>query len=313
MNLLALIEKVQERLDHSPVQTGHGTINNCDEAHWLVFWRLGLPLDSDPHELSEHSPKHQNLSPSDIQSVMDLTEERITSRKPLAYLTQEAWLQGVPFYIDERAIVPRSLIAEVLGSGSLQFVLGFEPERVLDLCTGNGSLAVLSALYWPTAQVEGLDISAPALEVAKINAKRHNLDARIAWHESDGLAAAHGQYDLIVCNPPYVPMQSMQALPLEFQREPALALGSGEDGMDFIREVLPQMHHHLSPKGLLVLELGHEIDTFAKLYPQLPWMSFDTQLGSDQVLGLWAQDLKTYFDPPSSAQALLATKKVNIE
>ena len=306
MNLVALIRQVQEALDHSPVQTGHGTINNCDEAHWLVLWRLGLPLDSDPQTLLQEDPRFQTLSELDILNVMALTQERISSRKPLAYLTHEAWLQGVPFYIDERAIVPRSLVAEVLCSGSLEFILGFEPERILDLCTGNGSLAILAALQWPGAKVQGMDISEPALEVARINSARHELDDQINWLLSDGLESAQGPYDLILCNPPYVPIQSMQALPLEFQNEPTLALGSGEDGMDFIRQVLPQMHHQLAPNGLLVLELGHEIATFAQLYPHLPWISFDTQLGSDQVLGLSQADLKTYFElsPPSKAQTV---------
>lgn len=305
MNLVALIRQVEEALDHSPVHTGHGTLNNCDEAHWLVLWRLGLPLESDPQVLVEEDKRFQDLSEQDIQSVMSLTQERITSRKPLAYLTQEAWLQGVPFYVDERAIVPRSLIAEVLCSGHLEFILGFEPQRIMDLCTGNGSLAVLSALYWPSAKVEGLDISLAALEVAKINSKRHALDERIEWLSGDGLQAASGLYDLVVCNPPYVPRLSMQALPTEFQQEPALALGSGEDGMDFIRQVLPQIHHHLSERAWLVLELGHEISSFAQLYPKLPWISFDTQLGSDQVLGLSAQDLRAYFESPPPKEAQL--------
>jgi len=309
MNLVALIEQVQAALDLSPVQTGHGTLNNCDEAHWLVLWRLGLPLDADPEALAFENPSYQALSESDIQDVMDLTQERISSRKPLAYLTREAWLQGVPFYIDERAIVPRSLIAEVLCSGSLAFILGFEPESILDLCTGNGSLAVLAALHWPTAKLEGLDISEPALEVAKINGTRHSLDSRIDWRLSDGLKAAQGAYDLILCNPPYVPTSSMMALPLEFQREPELALGAGEDGMDFIRQVLPHMHHHLTPRGFLVLELGHEIETFAQLYPQLPWISFDTQLGNDQVLGLSQLDLKSYFEPTPTSHAQPVQKK----
>ncbi len=298
MNLLALIEHVQALLDRSQVHTGHGTINTHDEAHWLVFWRLGLPLDSDALALSTGDPEYQTLSEEQIQTVLELTDERIQSRKPLAYLTRQAWLQGVPFYIDERAIVPRSLIAEVLCSGSIEFVLGFEPDRILDLCTGNGSLAVLCALYWPNAWVEGLDISAPALEVAKINVHKHDLSERIELIQSDGLHAAKDLYDLIVCNPPYVPLQSMKDLPLEYQREPGLALASGTDGMDFIRHVLPQMHHHLTPRGHLVLEVGHELPTLAKLYPQLPWMTLDTQLGDDQVLTLSAQALKDYFETP---------------
>ena len=298
MNLHALIEHVQALLDQSQVHTGHGTLNTQDEAHWLVFWRLGLPLDSDAFALSTREPMYHALSDERIQTVLELTAERIQSRKPLAYLTGEAWLQGVPFYIDERAIVPRSLIAEVLCSGRIEFVLGFEPVRVLDLCTGNGSLAVLSALYWPNAWIEGLDISSPALEVAKINALKHDVSERIELKESDGLREAQGLYDLILCNPPYVPLQSMNALPLEYQKEPGLALASGIDGMDFIRMVLPQMHHHLTARGHLVLEVGHELPTLAKLYPQLPWMTLDTELGDDQVLTLSAQALKDYFETP---------------
>jgi len=298
MNLLALIEQVQEALDTSQVHTGHGTLNTFDESHWLVFWCLGLPLDSDASALSSDTPAYQNLSDEHIHSVLKLTQERIQSRKPLAYLTQEAWLQGVPFYVDERAIVPRSLIAEVLCSGSLEFILGFEPDQILDLCTGNGSLAVLSALYWPKAKLEGLDISEPALEVAKINANKHALNGRIEWRISDGLGAALGPYDLILCNPPYVPLQSMKELPLEYQREPSLALSSGVDGMDLIRQLLPQMHRYLSPRGLLVLEVGHELGTLSKLYPSLPWMTFDTEMGNDQVLGISAHALAAYFEKP---------------
>jgi len=298
MNLLALIEQVQEALDHSQVHTGHGTLNTFDEAHWLVLWRLGLPLDSDAHAVSSGVPQYQTLSDENIQAVLKLTQERIASRKPLAYLTQEAWLQGVPFYIDERAIVPRSLIAEVLCSGSIEFILGFQPERILDLCTGNGSLAVLSALYWPNARIEGLDISEPALEVAKINSDKHALNEQIEWRASDGLALAQGLYDLILCNPPYVPLQSMNELPLEYKQEPALALGSGIDGMDFIGKVLPQMHQHLTQRGYVVLEVGHELATLSKLYPNLPWMTLDTEMGDDQVLSISANALKAYFEKP---------------
>jgi ribosomal protein L3 glutamine methyltransferase len=210
--------------------------------------------------------------------------QRIETRKPAAYLTREAWLQGVPFYVDERAIVPRSFIAELLAEGSIDNWLGEDTRRVLDLCTGNGSLAVLAALAYPEVTVDGADISADALAVARINIEKHGLQDRITLLQSDGLAAVRGPYDLILCNPPYVNAQSMAALPAEYRAEPELALAGGTDGMDFIRRLLQEAPQHMSEHAVLVLEIGNEREHFETAFPMLEAVWLETSTGDDQVL-----------------------------
>ena len=272
------------RLLHAAgVSFGHGTTNAEDEAAWLVLWRLGLPLNT-PLDEGPDSCLNQPVALTEKALVATLFEQRITTRKPAAYLTQEAWLQGVPFYVDERAIVPRSLIAELIADGSVDAYLSEHTHRVLDLCTGNGSLAVLAAMAWPEVMVTGADISADALAVAQINVHKHGLDDRIALVLSDGLAAVPGPWDLVICNPPYVNAQSMQALPPEYQAEPALALAGGTDGMDFIRQLLHDLPANLSEDGALLLEIGNEREYFEAAFAHLPVFWLDTSAGEDQVL-----------------------------
>jgi ribosomal protein L3 glutamine methyltransferase len=220
-----------------------------------------------------------------------LIDARIATRKPAAYLTGEAWLQGLPFFVDERVIVPRSLIAEPLVDGTLDTWLVQPPTRVLDLCTGNGSLAVLAALAWPEAQVDGNDLSAQALVVARRNVERHELRTRIALRQGDGLAAAQGRYDLILCNPPYVNQNSMKQLPAEYRAEPALALAGGPDGMDFVRRLIEGAAAHLQRHGALVLEIGHERPHFESAFPTLQPLWLSTSAGDDQVLLLTRDQL----------------------
>ena len=283
MKLLTLIERCSARLQEAGVSFGHGTTNAFDEAVWLALWRLGLPLDDlDGVAGRELTPAQQ----ADIEALVD---RRIATRKPAAYLTGEAWLQGIAFHVDERAIVPRSLIAEVLAEGQIDAWLGEPPERVLDLCTGNGSLAVLAALAWPDARVDATDLSADALAVARINIDRHRLGHRIRLRQGDGLAAADGRYDLILCNPPYVNQDSMQQLPPEYRAEPTLALAGGADGMDFVRPLLSGAAAHLQPQGALVLEIGHERAHFEAAFPRLQPLWLDTSAGGDQVLLLGAE------------------------
>jgi ribosomal protein L3 glutamine methyltransferase len=285
MTLFELVERCSARLDQAGVCFGHGTTNAFDEAAWLVLWKLGRPLDA--LEDAAGDP----LSAAEVQSVQALVDERIATRRPTAYLTGEAWLQGVPFTIDPRAIVPRSLIAEPLADGSLEAWLPAPPQRVLDLCTGNGSLAVLAALAWPEAQVDAGDLSADALDVARLNVDRHGLAGRIMLRQGDGLATAHGRYALILCNPPYVNRRSMAALPPEFRAEPALALDGGDDGMDFIRGLLRGAAAHLDDDGVLVLEIGHERAHFDAAFPHLPAAWLPTSAGDEQVLLLTRPDL----------------------
>ncbi|WP_046112335.1 50S ribosomal protein L3 N(5)-glutamine methyltransferase [Aquincola tertiaricarbonis] len=278
MTLMQAIEAAAARLEAAGVSFGHGTTNAFDEAVWLVLWRLGLPLD----ELDAVAGRA--LSADEQAAIDALVGERIATRRPAAYLTKEAWLQGVSFYVDERAIVPRSLIAEALADGTLDAWLSDATTRVLDLCTGNGSLAVLAAMAWPEVAVDAADISTDALAVARINVDRHGLAERIRLVESDGLAALPGPYDLVLCNPPYVNSASMAALPAEYRAEPELALAGGADGMDFIRRLLADLPQRLSPSGVLVLEIGHEREHFEAAFPTLEAVWLPTSAGDDQVL-----------------------------
>ena len=278
MNVITCIEAAARHLEEAKVGFGHGTTNAFDEAAWLVLWRLGLPLD----ELDE--VEEREVSEEESVAIDALLQERIATRKPAAYLTGEAWLQGVPFHVDERSIVPRSFIAELIANGGFDEWLGDHTRRVLDLCTGNGSLAVLCAMAWPEVTVDGADISADALAVARINVDRHALADRITLIESDGLSAVAGPYDLIVCNPPYVNTASMAALPAEYQAEPVLALAGGDDGMDFIRRLFAEAPAHMTEHAVLVLEIGNERNFFEAAFPQLPVAWLDTSAGDDQVL-----------------------------
>jgi ribosomal protein L3 glutamine methyltransferase len=279
VKLIECIDRQSARLTQAGVCFGHGTTNAFDEAAWLVLWKLGLPLD----ELDGVAARA--LSPREHAAIEQLVDERIATRKPAAYLTGEAWLQGVPFTVDQRTIVPRSLIAELIADGTLDAWLTDRTRRVLDLCTGNGSLAVLAALAWPEVQVDAADLSHDALAVARLNIERHGLQDRIALHQGDGLAAVPGrQYDLILCNPPYVNSESMAALPAEYRVEPELALAGGIDGMDFIRPLLRDATQSLSEGGVLVLEIGHEATHFEAAFPSLEFAYLPTHDTDDQVV-----------------------------
>ena len=285
MRLIELVEASAAQLADAGVAFGHGTHNAFDEAAWLVLWQLGLPLD-DLDGAAEMA-----VSPQQQDSVRELVAERIRSRKPAAYLTREAWLQGIPFYVDERAIVPRSFIAELLVDGAIDYWLGEHTTRVLDLCTGNGSLAVLAAMVYPEVTVDAADISSPALEVARINVDRHGLQDRIRLLESNALKSVQGPYDLILCNPPYVNAQSMAQLPAEYRAEPELALAGGADGMDFVRALLRDAPSHMSERGVLVLEIGNERGHFEAAFPRLETVWLETSAGEDQVLLLTREEL----------------------
>jgi len=285
MTLRQLVDHCRTHLESAGVSFGQGTVNALDEAAWLVLWRLGLPLDTDLDDPS------RSVSSADRAHVQTLLDQRIQTRQPLAYLTGEAWLQGVPFDVDERAIIPRSLIAEVLAMGWLDEYVPEVNARVMDLCTGNGSLAVLAAMAWPEVQVTAGDISADALAVARINVDRHGLQDRITLVESDGLAQLPGPFDLILCNPPYVCQASMDALPAEFLAEPQMALAGGEDGMDFVRQLLRDAPSRLREHGVLVLEIGHEIAHFLAAFPQLQGVWLETSAGDEQVVLLTRQAL----------------------
>jgi ribosomal protein L3 glutamine methyltransferase len=279
MTLAECIEQQSARLTQAGVSFGHGTSNAFDEAVWLVLWKLGLPLDD------LDSVAQRELTAREQASIEALIDARIATRKPAAYLTGEAWLQGVPFTVDERAIVPRSLIAELIADDTLDAWLSERTQRVLDLCTGNGSLAVLAAMAWPDVHVDATDLSTDALAVARSNIERHELGDRITLHTGNGLAAVPGQrFDVILCNPPYVNSASMAALPAEYRAEPALALAGGADGMDFIRTLLDEAANHMTEHAVLVLEIGHEAASFEAVFPQLEFAYLPTHDTDNQVV-----------------------------
>jgi ribosomal protein L3 glutamine methyltransferase len=282
MTLVELITAQSARLKQAGVSFGHGTTNAFDEAAWLVLWALGIGFD-------DFEAKAQRLpSDEDAQKAEAIVTKRIETRLPAAYLTREAWLQNVPFYVDERVIVPRSFIAELLadgdGAGILDAWLSDQTHRVLDLCTGNGSLAVIAALAYPEVTVDAADISDDALAVAQINVDKHKLGKRITVLKSDLLASVLGPYDLIVCNPPYVNSDSMKVLPPEYRAEPALALDGGSDGMDLVRTILRDAPAKMTPNAVLVLEIGNERRHFEHAFARLEVAWLETSAGHDQVL-----------------------------
>lgn len=294
MNLNQLLQAASTQLEAAGLAYGHGTTNAHDEAVWLTLWQLGLPLDSALDELAERA-----CSESEVAAVQALIQQRITTRQPAAYLTHEAWLQGVPFYVDERVIVPRSFLAEFIaaaeGAESIDGWLGEHTQQVLDLCTGNGSLAVLAALAWPEVQVDAADLSTDALAVARINVDQHGLQDRIKLIESDGWANLPGSYDLILCNPPYVCRQGMEALPAEYRAEPLISLDGGlqgsADGMDFVRHLLAHALEHLNEHGVLLLEIGNEREHFERAFPTLLAYWPETSAGEGPVLLLTRESL----------------------
>jgi ribosomal protein L3 glutamine methyltransferase len=282
MTLVDLVRAQSQRLKAAGVSFGHGTGNAFDEAAWLVTWALGLPLDA------LETRGGRDVVGEDVAKAEMLIDRRIDSRMPAAYLTGEAWLQNVPFTIDARSIVPRSYIAELLvdgeQTGTLDAWLSERTHRVLDLCTGNGSLAVLAAMAYPEIEVDASDIDADALALARINVARHGLQKRIAVIESDLFANLRGGYDLILCNPPYVTDASMAALPAEYRAEPALALAGGADGMDLIRRIVAAAPAQMSDDAVLVVEVGHERRRFEAAFPRLECAWLETSGGDDCVV-----------------------------
>jgi ribosomal protein L3 glutamine methyltransferase len=287
MTLAECIEQQSARLTQAGVSFGHGTSNAFDEAVWLVLWKLGLPLDD------LDSVAQRELTAREQASIESLIDARITTRQPAAYLTGEAWSQGVPFTVDERVIVPRSLIAELIANDTLDAWLSEHTQRVLDLCTGNGSLAVLAAMAWPEVFVDAADLSTDALAVARLNIERHEMSDRITLHAGDGLAAVQDQrFDLILCNPPYVTADAMAALPAEYRAEPALALAGGSDGMDFIRALLDQAARHMTDHAVLVIEIGQEAAHFEAAFAQLEFAYLPTHDTDNQVVLITREALK---------------------
>ncbi|MEW6562947.1 MAG: 50S ribosomal protein L3 N(5)-glutamine methyltransferase [Pseudomonadota bacterium] len=266
---------------------GHGSANAYDEAAYLLLSALNLPLDTLEPFLDAR------LTSGEKRHLLGLLRQRVEQRIPAAYLTHEAWLGDFRFYVDERVIVPRSFIAELLHDHLDPWIADpHEPMRVLDLCTGSGCLAILAAHYFPHADVDAVDISSEALAVARHNVQEHGLEDRVHLIESDLYQHLGGKkYDLIISNPPYVNAESVAALPAEYLHEPALALGSGEDGLDATRVILSQAADHLNPGGILVVEIGHNRDDLEAAFPDLPFTWLDISAGDEYVFLLHRDDL----------------------
>ncbi len=268
---------------------GHGSDNAWDEAVYLLLHTLHLPLDTlDPF-------LDARVLPQERERYLKLIDRRTDERLPAAYLTGEAWLQGQRFFVDQRVIVPRSPISELLGQELSPWVSKPEDiEFVLDLCTGSGCLAVLAALAFDNAQVDAVDLSEHALEVADRNIEYFGLDGRITTHRSDLFdQLPHCEYNLIVCNPPYVNNHSMEALPPEYRHEPTMALAGGEDGMDLIRRLLRSAPEFMAPDGMLVLEIGNEYENFIAAFPDLDPVWLSTEHTEDQILLLTREQLES--------------------
>jgi len=266
---------------------GHGTQNSFDEAVWLTLSALHLP-----HERLEIF-LDAVITESERRHLLHLIERRVTERIPTAYLLREAWLGDFKFYVDERVIVPRSFIAELLREQLAAWV--DDPETVVsaaDICTGSGCLAILLAHAFPNAEVDAVDISDDALAVARRNIADYGLEDQVQAVKSDMLKALQGKrYDVIISNPPYVNAPSMESLPPEFRREPQLALASGEDGLEHVRTLLKQAPSHLNPGGLLVVEIGHNRDQLEAAFPQLPFTWLEVSAGDQFVFLLTREQL----------------------
>ncbi len=281
------------RLRAAGAAYGQGTADAWDDAAWLLLWSLHLP----PERLDP--VMDARLSPAEVAQAVALVERRCTERVPVAYLTGEAWLRGVRFLADARAIVPRSLLAEVLDA-SLEDWLPDAPADVLDLCTGGGSLAVLAALRFPDARVVGVDVDAAPLALARENARLHDVDGRIEWRQGDLWAPLdERRFELVLCNPPYVNARSMRALPPEFRAEPLHALAGGDDGMALVRRILADAHRHLAPDGALLLEIGHEAAGFEAAFPRLEHAWVPVSAGERMVVLVDARSLRAHAEAPS--------------
>ncbi len=265
----AVWREATQRLDAARLRYGQGTEDAAQEAAWMLIHALGWPL---LESFARLRALQRRVVPQPAQArLRTLVEARIASRRPLAYLLGEAWLHGQRFVVDERVIVPRSFIAELLDDALTPW-LPDAPRRIVDACTGSGCLAILAAQRWPQAQVWGGDVSADALDVAAANVALHHCGVQL--RRSDLLRALPGGIDLLLCNPPYVNAASMRRLPDEFRHEPALALAGGDDGMDLVRRLLAEAAVQLAAGGIAVVEIGHERAHFEAAFPALPvvWM-----------------------------------------
>ncbi|AWK88026.1 50S ribosomal protein L3 N(5)-glutamine methyltransferase [Azospirillum thermophilum] len=288
-----LIRYAVSRFNEADLDYGQGTTTAYDEAVFMVLEGLRLPIDQlDPY-------LDARLTTAERKALAELLHARVTTRRPASYLLKKAYIQGIPFYVDERVLIPRSFIGELLFSdlfGGDDFTLVEDPtsvERVLDLCTGSGCLAILAARIFPEAQVDAVDLSADALEVAKRNVADSGYEDRITLHQGDLFAPLKTRkYDVIITNPPYVDAEAMDLLPEEFRHEPELALAGGKDGLDIVRRILKEAAKHLTPEGGLLCEIGTGREVLEAYYPEIDFLWLETANSFGEVFWLTRDQLK---------------------
>lgn len=287
MNIKEAIQKVAQKLEQSTLYFGHGTDNALDEAYALVLQSLKLSFDQ---PLTE-----RNITVEEWQQIELLLKRRIEERKPLAYLTQEAYFFGMPFYVDERVIIPRSPIAELIENQFSPWINPAKVTSILDLCTGSGCIAIACAMMFEFARIDAIDISTDALTVAKMNVERHHLIEQVNLIHSDLFQQLPmHRYDIIVSNPPYVGAEEIAGLPAEYLHEPKLAFHAEEEGLAIVTQILRQASHYLSEAGILVVEVGNNAELLQQRYPQVPFIWLEFEHSEDGVFLLTAEQLKTY-------------------
>lgn len=279
------------RFNEAGIYYGHGSDNAVDDALTLVLHALHLPHKLPPELM------HARLTMEEREKVVKLLRRRLEERMPVPYLTHEAWFAGLPFYVDERVLIPRSPVVEVIEQGFEPWIESARVESILDLCTGSGCIAIACASAFPEARVDAVDISPEALEVCRINIEKLGVDDQVMAIKSDLFAQLGGRmYDVIISNPPYVDAHDMATLPAEYKHEPSLALAAGDDGLDIVRRILSEALDYLNPAGILVVEVGNSQQALIEAFPDIPFAWLEFERGEAEVFLLTREDLVEYHD-----------------